>query len=145
MTRRTERIGNLIQRELGDFLFREISDQRMGFVTISRVDVTTDLAHAKVYVSIIGTDKEKRDSLAALAHSAGYMRSHLAKILETRTVPRLAFVEDKNLDHGFRIEAVIRDLHANDKPAPVKKDAEVVSDDGENDAATDADTDTKAT
>jgi len=115
MTRRTDRIGHLIQRELGDFILRELSDSRVGFVTISRVEVTTDLAHAKVHVSILGSEKEKRDSMAALSHAAAYMRTHLSKILETRTVPKLAFVEDKNLDHGFRINAVLKDLEAKER------------------------------
>ena len=110
MTRRTDRIGHLIQQEIGTLLLREISDSRIGFVTISRVDVTTDLAHAKVYVSVLGTDKEKRDSLAGLAHSSSYMRTHLSKVLKMRTVPRLQFVEDKNLDHGFRINQILNDI-----------------------------------
>lgn len=124
MTRRTDRIGHLIQRELGDFMLREMSDQRVGFVTISRVDVTTDLAHAKVFISILGNDKEKHDSLEALAHSAGFMRTHLAKALKTRTVPRLAFVEDKNLDHGFRINEVLKDLQAKEKSDKPEADPE---------------------
>ena len=110
MTRRTDRIGHLIQQEIGNLILREISDVRIGFVTVSRVEVTTDLAHAKVYVSVLGTDKEKRDSLAGLGHSASYMRTHLAKVLEMRTVPRLQFVEDKNLDHGFRINEILNDI-----------------------------------
>jgi ribosome-binding factor A len=114
MTRRTDRIGHLIQQEIGTLLLREISDSRIGFVTISRVEVTTDLAHAKVYVSVLGTDKEKRDSLAGLGHSASYMRTHLAKVLKMRTVPRLQFVEDKNLDHGFRIHQILNDIKRDD-------------------------------
>ncbi len=124
MTRRTDRIGHLIQRELGDFMLREMSDQRVGFVTISRVDVTTDLAHARVFISILGNDKEKHDSLEALAHSAGFMRTHLAKALKTRTVPRLAFVEDKNLDHGFRINEVLKGLQAKEKVDKPEADPE---------------------
>jgi ribosome-binding factor A len=121
MTRRTERIGHLIQQEIGNLILREISDSRIGFVTISRVDVTTDLAHAKVYISVLGTDKEKRDSLAGLGHSASYMRTHLAKVLKMRTVPRLHFVEDKNLDHGFRINQILSDIK-NESAEPPSED-----------------------
>ena len=120
MTRRTDRIGHLIQQEIGNLILREISDVRIGFVTVSRVEVTTDLAHAKVYVSVLGTDKEKRDSLAGLSHSASYMRTHLAKVLKMRTVPRLQFVEDKNLDHGFRINEILNEIKP--KPAPPGED-----------------------
>lgn len=119
MTRRTERIGHLIQQEIGTLLLREISDSRIGFVTISRVEVTTDLAHAKVYVSVLGSDKEKRDSLAGLGSTASYMRTHLSKVLKMRTVPRLQFVEDKNLDHGFRINEILNDIkREKSEPAP---------------------------
>jgi ribosome-binding factor A len=119
MTRRTDRVGALIQQELGNLIVRELADSRIGFVTISRVEVTTDLAHAKVHVSVLGSDKEKRDSLAGLGHSASYMRTHLAKVLKMRTVPRLHFVEDKNLDHGFRINQILNDIkHESAEPPP---------------------------
>jgi ribosome-binding factor A len=112
MTRRTERIGHLIQRELGELIRGQLADARIGFVTVSRVDVTTDLAHAKVFVSVLGNDKEKRDSLIGLEHGASFLRTHLSKVLQTRTVPRLQFVEDKNLDHGQRVNQILNDLKA---------------------------------
>jgi ribosome-binding factor A len=110
MTRRTERIAHLIQREIGDVILKELTDVRIGFVTISRVEVTTDLAFAKVFISVLGSDKEKRDSMAGLSHSSSYLRTHLSKVLKMRTVPRLTFVEDKNLDHGFRINQILNDI-----------------------------------
>lgn len=117
MTRRTDRIGHLIQRELGDLIHRELADVRIGFVTISRVEVTTDLAHAKVFISVMGSDKEKRDSLVGLGHSASFLRTQISKVLKMRTVPRLQFVEDKNLDHGFRINQILNDIKS-EKPLP---------------------------
>lgn len=122
MTRRTDRIGHLIQQELGNLILREISDSRIGFVTISRVEVTTDLAHAKVYVSVLGTDKEKRDSLAGLGHSATFMRTHLSKVLRMRTVPRLHFVEDRNLDHGFRINELLNEIKKDEPRGDASED-----------------------
>jgi ribosome-binding factor A len=127
MTRRTDRIGHLIQRELGDLILRELSDSRIGFVTISRVEVTTDLAHAKVYVSVLGSEKQKRDSLAGLAHSASFLRTHISKVLKMRTVPRLQFVEDKNLDHGFRINEILNDIKRDQPGNP--PDADVPAED----------------
>jgi ribosome-binding factor A len=120
MSRRTERISHLIQREIGDVILKELTDVRIGFVTISRVEVTTDLAYAKVYVSVMGTDKQKRDSLVGLGHSASYLRTHLSKVLKMRTVPRLQFVEDKNLDHGFRINEILNQIK--EKPTPPAED-----------------------
>jgi ribosome-binding factor A len=107
MTRRTDRIGHVIQRELTEFIRREISDPRIGFFTLSRVDVTPDLSFAKAMVSVLGTDIEKRNTLDALSQHANRMRSHLAKALQTRTVPRVLFAEDKNLEHGFRVAELL--------------------------------------
>jgi ribosome-binding factor A len=123
MTRRTDRIAHLIQREIGNVILKELTDVRIGFVTISRVEVTTDLAFAKVYISVLGSDKEKRDSMAGLAHSASYLRTHLSKVLQMRTVPRLTFVEDKNLDHGFRINQILNDIKREQtEPTPPPED-----------------------
>ena len=131
MSRRTDRVAHLIQREIGNVILKELTDVRIGFVTISRVEVTTDMAFAKVHVSIMGSDKEKRDSMAGLAHSASYLRTHLAKVMKMRTVPRLQFVEDKNLEHGFRINEILNEIKPKAKPAPDDDDdAETESKDG---------------
>ena len=127
MSRRTERVAHLIQREIGDVILKELTDVRIGFVTISRVEVTTDMAFAKVHVSIMGTDKQKRDSMAGLGHSASYLRTHLAKVMKMRTVPRLQFVEDKNLDHGLRINEILNEIKI--KPKETIEPKETESDD----------------
>ncbi len=115
MTRRTDRIGHVIQRELTEFIRREISDPRIGFFTLSRVDVTPDLSFAKATVSVLGSDIEKRNTLDALSQHANRMRSHLAKALHTRTVPRVLFAEDKNLEHGFRVAELLREIREEEK------------------------------
>jgi ribosome-binding factor A len=130
MSRRTDRVAHLIQREIGNVILKELTDVRIGFVTISRVEVTTDMAFAKVHVSIMGSDKEKRDSMAGLAHSASYLRTHLAKVMKMRTVPRLQFVEDKNLEHGFRINEILNEIKPKVKPAPDDDEEESDSKDG---------------
>ena len=115
MTRRTERIGHVIQRELSEFIRREISDPRIGFWTFSRVDVTPDLSHATVLVSVLGSEVEKRNTIDALSQHANRMRSHLAKALHTRTVPRVFFSEDKNLEHGFRVAELLKEIRDQEK------------------------------
>lgn len=110
MTRRTERVGNVIQRDLGEFVQRELSDPRLAFLTFSRVEITPELSQAKVFVSVMAGEKETQETMAALADHAGRMRTYLSKRLKTRTVPRLHFVLDKNLDHGFRIAELLKDL-----------------------------------
>ena len=108
MTRRTQRLGDLILREISTVIQNEIRDPRIGFVTVSRVEVSADLACADVYVSVLGSDKELKDSLAGLISSASFLRKHLADNLKTRTVPKLKFMLDKNLEHSERINELLR-------------------------------------
>ncbi len=110
MSRRTERLGHVIQREIGSYLLRDLARSPLGFLTVSRVDLTADLSQAKVLVSVFGDEAEKRRTLASLAQEAPRMRTHLAKTLQTRTVPRLLFEIDRNLDHGFRIAELLKTL-----------------------------------
>ncbi len=110
MTRRTERVGNVIQRELSTFILRDLSDPRLGFITLSKADVSPDLSQAKVVVSVMGDEDEKQAALAALTQYAPRMRTHLAKVLHMRTVPRVIFELDRNLDHGIRIAELLKEV-----------------------------------
>ena len=122
MTRRTERVGNVIQRELSQYILREINDPRLGFLTISRVETTQDLGLANVAVSVMGDEESRRETLEALNEFAPRMRSHIAKRLHTRTVPKLVFTLDRNLDHGFRIDSLLRDIERGENPAAKDED-----------------------
>jgi len=115
MTRRMERIGDLILREISIVIQNEIRDPRVGFVTVSRVNVTADLSYADVYVSVMGSEKEKKESLAGLESSASYLRKHLAKNLKTRTVPKLIFILERSLDHSERINELLKTVDLGDK------------------------------
>ena len=108
MSRRTQRVGDLILREIGTVIRNEIRDPRIGFVTVSRVLVTADLAYADVYVSVMGSEKEQKDSMSGLISSASYLRNHLARNLKTRTVPKLKFILDTTLDHSERINELLK-------------------------------------
>jgi ribosome-binding factor A len=116
MTRRTERIGNVIQRELSSFILRDINDPRLGFFTLSRVDTTPDLGAATIAVSVMGDEAAQTETLEALNDLAPRMRTHLSKRLQTRTVPKLTFTLDRNLDHGFRIDSILRDIERGENP-----------------------------
>jgi ribosome-binding factor A len=103
---RTDRIAELIGRQLAVLVQREIRDPRLGMVTISHVKVTRDLAFATVYVTVMdGSDKDK--SLAALNHAAGYLRRLLADSIKIRTLPALTFVYDEALYRGMRVASII--------------------------------------
>ncbi len=114
---RPERVGELIRQAVSAFLTGDVRDPRIGFVTVTGVHVSPDLSHAKVHVSVMGTEEERQRSLAGLASAAGYLRSQLARHLTTRTTPDLAFVLDRGVEHAARIDRVLRDLKRDTPPA----------------------------
>jgi len=110
MTRRTDKIGDLIRKELGLAIQNQISDPRIGFVTISRVKVSTDLSYADVFVSVLGSEQDEVSALVGLNSSRSYLRTHLARSMTTRTVPKLKFILDKGLEQSDRIQQILSEL-----------------------------------
>jgi ribosome-binding factor A len=110
--KRSERLGELILAEISDLITREIKDPRIGFVTFTRVEMSDDLRHAKVFVSIIGAESEKASTLQGLSSATGYIRRHLGRALHLRYTPEIAFLVDESLAHGAKIAQILRQLHA---------------------------------
>ena len=109
MAMKKEKMDNIIQRELSSIIQMEVKDPKIGFCTITGVDITNDLSIAKVYVSFL--NKNVKESMDALQHSKGFIRSLLAKRLTIRKCPELHFVLDKSLEYGNKIETIINDLN----------------------------------
>jgi ribosome-binding factor A len=107
---RPERVSELIRQAVGAFLTGDVRDPRIGFVTVIGVDVSPDLSHANVRVSVMGTEEEKAQSLEGLASAARYIRAQLAKDLHLRTNPELHFHLDRGLEHAQRIDQVLKEL-----------------------------------
>src|ERR1035437_4683940 len=104
MSRRTERLASMIQRELAMVILRELNDPRLvGLPSITRVEVSEDISSADVYVSVMGSEGKQTAALNALKHSAGLMRTRLTKVMEIRQVPFLKF----HLDEGLKKEMAI--------------------------------------
>ncbi len=104
---RTRRVGEQIQRELAGLLHEEIKDPRLGMVSISGVTVSRDLAHAKVYVSVLGDKAAVTASLRVLNNAAGFLRRRLGRQMHIRSVPRLHFYFDQSIEEGARMDALI--------------------------------------
>lgn len=105
---RRYRVADQIQRELGE-LMRGVKDPRVqGMVTVSGVDVSPDLRHAKVFVTVLETD-DPESTVSALNRASSYLRSRLGNRLELRGVPRLVFHYDASLDQAERVERLLRD------------------------------------
>jgi len=109
-SRRPERLAALIQETLAAAIATQLKDPRVGFATVTGVTVSADAKHATVRVSVMGSDDEKQATLEGLLHARGFLRTHLARTLETRSVPELHLVLDKGLEHAARIEEVLQQL-----------------------------------
>src|SRR5580700_1524223 len=113
-SQRAQRVGDQIQRELADLLRLHVKDPRIGMVTVTAVEVTPDLSHAKVFVTHLG-GAEQAASVAALQHTAGYLRSELAHRLDLYSVPQLHFAYDDTIESGLRLSKLIDDALAEDR------------------------------
>src|SRR6476646_630554 len=102
-TRRQQQVADLIQREISVLIQRELKDPRLGFVTITSVEVPPDLRYARVFYSVLGTPEEQKGTQQALEHASGFLRHELASRLDLRYVPELAFRNDPSIAHGDRI------------------------------------------
>ena len=112
---RTRRVGEQIQRELADLIRSELKDPRLGMVSISAVQVSRDLGHAKVYVSVLGSEEQSSESVKVLKHAAGFLRHKLGKLMHIRVIPELHFFLDRSLEEGARLGALINEAIASDR------------------------------
>jgi ribosome-binding factor A len=103
-------VGEMLREELTDIIRREVKDPRVGFMSITRVDVPADLRSARVYVSVLGSDDERQETLTALRTAAGFIRHHLKPRLRMRQIPELEFRDDRSMEYADQIARTLRDL-----------------------------------
>ncbi|KEZ72236.1 ribosome-binding factor A, partial [Pseudomonas syringae pv. syringae FF5] len=106
---RTQRIGDQMQRELAQLIRREIKDPRVGLVTITAVDVSRDVGHAKIFMTVMGQDsaEEIAQTIKVLNAAAGFLRMQLAREMKLRSVPQLHFHYDESVVRGAHLSALI--------------------------------------
>lgn len=104
---RTQRVAGQIQRELAPLLQQELRDPRVGLVTISAVEVSKDMSHAKVFVTFMDPDQDVNASLKILKKAGGWLRHALGKRIVLRIIPELHFVYDRSLAEGQRVSALL--------------------------------------
>jgi ribosome-binding factor A len=100
----------MLREELTDIIRTEVKDPRVGFFTITRVDIGPDLRSATAMVSVLGTEQEREETLEALRSAAGYIRRQLKPRLRMRQVPEIAFVDDRSMEHAQEIAAALKQL-----------------------------------
>ena len=113
--RRTERLGHQIRIELAELIAREVKDPRIGFATVTRVELTADLHHARVYVSVFGSPEEQQASFEGLYSATGFLRHEIGRRLALRRVPELAFILDRSAEADEKIELLLKQLHQSAK------------------------------
>jgi ribosome-binding factor A len=118
--RRISRVSELIKREISQMLLFGIKDERVGggMVSVTDVDVSGDLQHAKIFVSIYGTDEARAATMEGLQSACGYIRGQLGKRVNLRRTPEISFAEDRSLERGMRVISLIEQL-AQNRPAEV--------------------------
>ncbi len=114
MSRRTDRVADLVRAELADILRRDLSDPRLALATVAEVQVSPDLHLARVRVSVLGSDTEREQAIAALSHAAGFVRRQLGRRLKLRATPELVFELDHGAEYSQQISDLLEDLHRDD-------------------------------
>jgi ribosome-binding factor A len=110
--RRVSRVAELIKREVSQMLLNGIKDDRVatGMVSVTDVDVSGDLQHAKIYVSIYGTDEAKVETMAGLKSATGFVRSELGARVRLRRTPEVVFIEDRSIERGNKVLSLLNQL-----------------------------------
>ena len=118
MSRRTEQIAEAIKEEVSKEIQQELKDPRLGFVTVTRVEVSPDLKYARIFFSVLGDDNAKAESLKVLKRASSYLRRELSHKLTIRYTPELHFVFDEAMEHGDKIQRLLMQLEREEKENP---------------------------
>ncbi|MBD2205454.1 30S ribosome-binding factor RbfA [Calothrix sp. FACHB-1219] len=133
--RRVSRVAELIKREVSQMLLNGIKDDRVGtgMVSVTDVDVSGDLQHAKIYVSIYGTEEAKAETMAGLRSATGFVRSELGARVRLRRTPEVIFIEDRSLERGTKVLTLLNQLKTEHELASANMSGEDDNADDEDD------------
>ena len=110
MSQRTQRLNSQLQQELMQLLQREMKDPRIGFATVTGVETAPDLSSARVWVSVLGSEEDRAESLRALSAAAPWLRRQLGERLHIRTIPQLLIRRDESIESGDRVLKLLRQI-----------------------------------
>ena len=112
--KRTDRIADLILQELAEVLLRKVQDPRLSDITLTSVEVSADLRHAKIYYSLLGDDEKRSKAALGLESAKGFVKRELGKRLQLRRIPDISFYFDASLEHGSHIDRLLAELEESD-------------------------------
>lgn len=128
--RRPDRVAEAIREEVATFLTEDVKDPRVqGLVTVTGVDVTRDLRHARIFVSVLGSDTERAATFDGLASVASHLRSRVGRALRLRLAPEIVFREDQSVAHAARIESLLAGLRDGESESPASPASPATSED----------------
>lgn len=125
MPRRPEKVREFIKEQVGEIIQHHLKDPRIGFVSVTDVEISADLRHAKVYVSVLGNEQAKADTMTGLQSAQGYVRGELGRRLQMRFTPEIVFKLDESIERGTRVVSLLRDVAKdtkNDRPGSTDRD-----------------------
>lgn len=114
MTRRTDRVEDLLRQEISTIILREVGDPRIRMVTVAGIDVSADLRHAEVRVSVMAEEEARAECMTGLRSARGFIRKKLADRVRMKVIPELEFVLDRGAEHSIRIAEILETLHHDD-------------------------------
>jgi ribosome-binding factor A len=115
MKMRSNRVGEQMKKELGEIIGRKIKDPRIGFVTVTDVEVSGDLQIAKVFISVLGDEEQRQSTLKGLAKAKGFIRSEIGQRIRLRKTPEILFEFDSSVDYGNRIDTLLHQINREGK------------------------------
>jgi len=110
--KRSDKVQELLLQEISALIQRGLKDPRIGFTTVTTVELSSNLKHAKVYISVMGTECEQQNTIAGLTNASGFIRGSLGKNLNLRYIPMLEFVLDETAKRVAKINKIINELHS---------------------------------
>ena len=110
-SRRPQRLALQIQQEVSLMISRDMKDRRVGFVTVTGVQLSPDLRHARIFISLMGSESEKEESLEALNHATGWVRHELGQRIRMKFLPEIVFQMDTSQEYGEHIDRLIDEIH----------------------------------
>jgi ribosome-binding factor A len=115
MSVRSNRVAEQIKKEMTDILQRDLKDPRIGFVTVTEVEVTGDLQQATVYITVLGSNEQKESTLQGLSKATGFIRSEIGKRVRLRKTPEMLFKFDESTEYGNKIATILHEIERENK------------------------------
>lgn len=112
---RANRVAEQMKKELGGIISQKVKDPRIGFVTVTDVEVTGDLQQATIFISVLGNELDRENTLTGLTKAKGFIRSEIGQRIRLRKTPEIEFEFDDSVEYGNRIEALLREVNAEEE------------------------------